>query len=523
MGNMVTKVVTELNEFDNVIYQSSIEPFKGDGIDGNDNSFVMETTFDNYINSKIVSADAPKKHLISQNRGGEDATTNIKNDVSVLSWDAGGGTIPQPFFSLNKPLSDDEVTYLGRGDVQYRRGGWKWIISGGAVYNMLDLSFTPYRSEESGTKIMPYTTSNGGTRLLGGSASLRTQLGILNDFIHSFDFVKMVPDNSIITGGAPTGTIALVEIGKQYAIYLPGGMSTNLIINLPAGNYKADWVNTKTGNIDKKEDIVGHTGGNKALLSPIYSEDIALRILSSALTITKLTITTNPSNQAVNEGQNATFSVIATSPTPLSYQWQKNGVNIAGAINASYTSPQTTLSDSGSTFRVNVTNPALSVWSSLTTLTVLSEGSMNVIKNPGFESGTTSWLFYTNGVGPFTIISPGFEGNSAAKLALSNGGTNIQLYQDGITLEANTLYRLSFAAYSTTGHDVTVNLIAIPYAPYGLKYTVNLSKSWQIFTTEFTTKGFTGTVSNGRLQFWLSPFVIAGDAYNIDAIVLEKV
>jgi hypothetical protein len=49
-----------------------------------------------------------------------------------------------------------------------------------------------------------------------------------------------------------------------------------------AGNYKADWVNTKTGNIDKTEDIVGHTGGNKVLISPGYSEDIALRILSSA-------------------------------------------------------------------------------------------------------------------------------------------------------------------------------------------------------------------------------------------------
>src|SRR5674536_93817 len=41
----------------------------------------------------------------------------------------------------------------------------------------------------------------------------------------------------------------------------------------------------------------------------------------------------------------------------------------------------------------------------------------------------------------------------AAMLAFSSGGTNIQFYQNGVTLEGNTHYRLSFAAYSTTGHD----------------------------------------------------------------------
>ncbi|MFZ3169764.1 MAG: hypothetical protein WA130_19295 [Candidatus Methanoperedens sp.] len=292
MDNMVTKVVQELNEFDNVIFQSGIETYKGDGNGGNsDPAVTMETVFEDYINSKIVAADTPKKHLISQNRDAAWGTTkNIKNGVSVLSWDAGDKSdIVAKFYNLNKPLSNDEFAYGGRGEVQYRRAGWKWIIDGGAIFDMLDLSFTPYRGEEAGTKIMPNATSTGGTRLLGGSAAIRTQLGILNDFIHSFNFVKMTPNNSILTSGAPSGTRALVETGKQYAIYLPAGKSANLIINLPAGNYKADWVNTKTGNIDKTEDIVGHTGGNRALLSPGYSEDIALRILSSALQETPTT------------------------------------------------------------------------------------------------------------------------------------------------------------------------------------------------------------------------------------------
>ncbi len=68
------------------------------------------------------------------------------------------------------------------------------------------------------------------------------------------------------------------------------------------------------------------------------------------------TITTPPANQTVTAGQTATFTVVAAGTAPLSYQWQKNGANIAGATSASYTSPATTTSDSGSTFDVVVTN-----------------------------------------------------------------------------------------------------------------------------------------------------------------------
>jgi len=151
--------------------------------------------------------------------------------------------------------------------------------------------------------------------------------------------------------------------------------------------------------------------------------------------------------------------------------------------------------------------------------------SNNIIQNPGFESGTSSWLFHTSGTGTFSVASPGFEGNNAAKLALYSGSTNIQLYQTGVTLEPDTHYRLSFAGYSTTGHDVNMRLIkhVSPYTNYGLDFTADLGTNWQTFTTEFTTTGFIGTVNDGRLQFWLAPFVTSGDTYYIDNIRLEKV
>ena len=87
------------------------------------------------------------------------------------------------------------------------------------------------------------------------------------------------------------------------------------------------------------------------------------------------TINSQPSNQTVTVGQMATFSVTATGASPLSYQWQKNQVNIAGATSASYTTPATTSADNGTSFRVIVTNPVSSVTSNAATLTVNAAGS----------------------------------------------------------------------------------------------------------------------------------------------------
>ena len=103
---------------------------------------------------------------------------------------------------------------------------------------------------------------------------------ILKDFIYSFNFINMSPKNEVITGGIPSGAtaITLAEEGKQYAVYIKGGNQANLLMNIPSGSYKAEWINTKTGKIDKKENIK-HKGGNIKFSSPTYSEDIALRVL----------------------------------------------------------------------------------------------------------------------------------------------------------------------------------------------------------------------------------------------------
>ncbi len=113
---------------------------------------------------------------------------------------------------------------------------------------------------------------------------------------------------------------------------------------------------------------------NGAIFSVVIGNDGGTVTSSNAtLTVNPAippSITTQPTNQTVTEGQAARFTVDATGTEPLTYQWKKNGVNISGATNGSYTTPPTTMADSGAIFAVVVTNVAGSVISNNATLTV---------------------------------------------------------------------------------------------------------------------------------------------------------
>jgi hypothetical protein len=181
---------------------------------------------------------------------------------------------------LSKVIGDDETGFRGTGDLPYRTEAWDFLLAGGGVYSNLDYSFSC--KHPGGTAKV--TTSPG-----GGGPSLRRQLQILKQFMDDLNFISMKPDNSAIKGGWITASLtgnppeakatvrALVEPGRAYGVYVRGGTETTLDIALPAGTYRAEWINTKTGATDKKEEFE-HSGGTKRLVSPSYHEDIALRI-----------------------------------------------------------------------------------------------------------------------------------------------------------------------------------------------------------------------------------------------------
>ncbi len=147
----------------------------------------------------------------------------------------------------------------------------------------------------------------------------------------------------------------------------------------------------------------------------------------------------------------------------------------------------------------------------------------NVLVNPGFETGTTPWRFYSDGTGWFKTEPPGYECDRTSRIKIVEPGNNVQLYQKEITLESDTTYRLRLAAKSTSGRDLELFLHrhTSPYTKYGLNGVVlDLSEEWQVFQVQFTTSGFDSPVNDARLRFSLGDRDVAGEMYYIDDVVL---
>ena len=160
----------------------------------------------------------------------------------------------------------------------------------------------------------------------------------------------------------------------------------------------------------------------------------------------------------------------------------------------------------------------------------------NVVKNGSFEQGKEPWSLCRVGPANFDVVSPGFEGNYSGRVSIAQTLSLVMLQQSGLALEPNMKYRLSFAAYSTTSHDMLAFVTtgrntpsfmddnAAARTPWIMKmYYAKLGKSWQKFSTEFKTRGFSSTTSDARLTFLFTPFARAGDMYYIDNVVLQKV
>ena len=274
----VKKVVRELRDFDNLYYEVCNEPYQRR----------TEMAWQHRIVEAIVETERafPAQHLISLNiANGRQKVENPHTAVSIFNFHY---CVPpdtvEMNYGLNKVIGENETGFRGREDVLYRTEGWDFLIAGGALYNNLDYSFTA-KYPDGG--FQNYTSPG------GGSSPLRRQLGILKDFLYGFDFVRMRPDNAVIREVSDRLIAgALVDKGRAYAVYLHvpipkkpkmeqqylrSDIQANLVLDLPQGRYRAEWVNTKIGRVDK-QDTFQHNGGNRRLASPGFANDIALRI-----------------------------------------------------------------------------------------------------------------------------------------------------------------------------------------------------------------------------------------------------
>jgi len=263
----VRKIVQELKDADNLYYEICNEPYVCDGS-------LLE--WQHRIADVIAAAekDFPARHMIAQNIATGKAQID-KPHPTVSLFNFHYATPPDTVgmnYSLERALGDDETGFKGQADATYRREGWEFILAGGALYDHLDYSFTV--DHPKGTFKCPPKQPG------GGSPALRAQLWILKQFMESLDFVHMKPDHSPVKSVQPAVAAyrLLANPGHAYAMYLFGGTQADVTLELPSGQYRAEWVNTLTGRIDKAEQVT-HASGEVTLSSPGYDQDVAVKII----------------------------------------------------------------------------------------------------------------------------------------------------------------------------------------------------------------------------------------------------
>ena len=154
-------------------------------------------------------------------------------------------------------------------------------------------------------------------------------------------------------------------------------------------------------------------------------------------------ITMQPGDAMVMAGTTAMFAVTTSGGTaPVTYQWKRNGVAISGATSATYTTPATLVSDTGSKYSVDVVNPIATVPSNDALLTVIA--------------GAGAW-------GPVVTISSGDLNSSmqanGAVVAVDSSGAAVATWQQASGAR-NAVWANSADATGTWGTAALIDLPA---------------------------------------------------------------
>ena len=118
-------------------------------------------------------------------------------------------------------------------------------------------------------------------------------------------------------------------------------------------------------------------------------------------------IISQPANVTVTEGQSAEFSVDLSRQIGASFQWQRNAVNIAGATGVILELENLSVADSGSSFRVVVTNSEGSTTSLAARLTVTGDqAGPRLVSVLNLGEPTSLTVTFSEPVDPVTATNP---------------------------------------------------------------------------------------------------------------------
>jgi hypothetical protein len=264
-------------------------------------------------------------------------------------------------------------------------------------------------------------------------------------------------------------------------------------------------------------------------------------ITSNPATLTVISppgITTQPTNQSVAVGATATFTVVASGTTPLTYQWIQGTTNIANSNSPSFTTAATKASDNGETFKVKVTNAAGSITSNPATLTVISPPGITTqpMNQSVFVGATASFTVVASGTAPLTyqwiqgttnIANSNSPSFTTGVLTANDSG---ETFKVKVTNTAGSITSNSATLTVTTPVPGTANVLTYhnDNARTGLNPNETILTMANVKSATFGKIGFFSTLEGNATQalvdaepLYVSNLTVAGASHNVLYVATE--
>ncbi|MGA7918766.1 MAG: hypothetical protein WCA38_03770 [Candidatus Acidiferrales bacterium] len=248
------------------------------------------------------------------------------------------------------------------------------------------------------------------------------------------------------------------------------------------------------------------------------------------------TIAQQPASQTVTAGQAATFSVMATGGTPLSYQWFMNGA-AAGTNSNIFSIAQTATAQSGAQIYAKVSNAQGSATSNIAVLTVNQPAATgpSITQQPAnvTVSAGQAATFSLTATGTSPLIYQWFMNGTAV-------GTNSNTYsipqttggQNGAQIYATVSNTAGNATSSTV--TLTVNSLPPPNALNVLTYHNDVARTGQNLAETTLTPANVNATNFGKLgtlavdglvdaePLYASNLTVGGSQHNVIFVVTEN-
>lgn len=252
--------------------------------------------------------------------------------------------------------------------------------------------------------------------------------------------------------------------------------------------------------------------------------------LSEPPSCTNPVVTSHPQNVNASPGQTVNFSVTASGPGTLNYQWQKNGSNISGATQPSLTLTNVQTSNQG-LYRCRVSNTCGSVFSSAANLVVTnppqlvyrdqfgntSAGAQLHGRQP--EVGNQTWRANAGAVLGNGFVTANGGGNGTLPFDAASQGNVTTIVKARVNPQGSSWTAIGFAEHANHGWwvDGQIWVYINPAGKYKmLADGTNISLSALGDVPNFVSGGYNQmelhyNIPQKRVSLWLNGSQVASD------------